>query len=85
MMADMNVEFEFQVRDVPKGRFALALERPRRFQIFLNGREVATISEAGCKGCGGCVPMCPENAIDLLGYTDAQITATIEGLVEVPA
>ncbi len=29
--------------------------------------------------------MCPENAIDLLGYTDAQITAMIDGLVEVPA
>jgi len=51
-------------------------------QLSLNGREVATISEAGCKGCGGCVPMCPENAIDLRGYTDAQITAMIDGLLE---
>ncbi len=48
-------------------------------------RHWAVISATGCKGCGGCVPMCPENAIDLLGYTDAQISATIEGLVEVPA
>ncbi len=47
-----------------------------------NGREVATISEAGCKGCGGCVPVCPENAIDLRGYTDAQITAMIDGLLQ---
>jgi hypothetical protein len=31
------------------------------------------------------VPLCPENAIDLLGYTDAQITAMIGSLVEVPA
>ena len=45
----------------------------------------ATISPTGCKGCGGCVPICPENAIDLLGYTDGQITAMIESLVEVPA
>jgi heterodisulfide reductase subunit A len=51
-------------------------------QLSLNGREVATISEAGCKGCGGCVPICPENAIDLRGYTDAQITAMIDGLLE---
>jgi heterodisulfide reductase subunit A len=51
-------------------------------KISLNGREVAAISEAGCKGCGGCVPMCPENAIDLRGYTDAQITAMIDGLLE---
>jgi heterodisulfide reductase subunit A len=51
-------------------------------KLSLNGREVATISEGGCKGCGGCVPMCPENAIDLRGYTDAQITAMIDGLLE---
>jgi heterodisulfide reductase subunit A len=51
-------------------------------KLSLNGREVAAISEAGCKGCGGCVPMCPENAIDLRGYTDAQITAMIDGLLE---
>jgi heterodisulfide reductase subunit A len=51
-------------------------------KLSLNGREVATISEAGCKGCGGCVPMCPENAIDLRGYTDAQITAMIDGLLQ---
>jgi heterodisulfide reductase subunit A len=47
-------------------------------------RHFAVISPTGCKGCGGCVPMCPENAIDLLGYTDAQVTAMIESLVEVP-
>jgi heterodisulfide reductase subunit A len=51
-------------------------------QLSLNGREVATISEAGCKGCGGCVPVCPENAIDLRGYTDAHITAMIDGLLQ---
>jgi heterodisulfide reductase subunit A len=47
-------------------------------------RHFAVISPTGCKGCGGCVPICPENAIDLLGYTDAEITSMIEGLVEVP-
>uniref|UniRef100_UPI003562E302 CoB--CoM heterodisulfide reductase iron-sulfur subunit A family protein n=1 Tax=Actinotalea sp. TaxID=1872145 RepID=UPI003562E302 len=41
---------------------------------------VATVSAANCKGCGGCVPTCPEDAIDLLGYTDAQMRAAIEGL-----
>ena len=49
-----------------------------------DGRQLAVISETGCKGCGGCVPICPENAIDLRGYTDAQVTAMIESLVEVP-
>jgi heterodisulfide reductase subunit A len=48
-------------------------------------RRVAVVSPTGCKGCGGCVPLCPENAIDLLGYTDAQIGAAIESLVEVAA
>jgi heterodisulfide reductase subunit A2 len=48
-------------------------------------RKFAVISPTGCKGCGGCVPVCPENAIDLLGYTDGQVTAMIESLVEVPA
>jgi heterodisulfide reductase subunit A len=48
-------------------------------------KPVAVISETGCKGCGGCVPVCPENAIDLRGYTDAQITAMIDSLLEVPA
>ena len=49
-----------------------------------DGRNVAVISESGCKGCGGCIPVCPENAIDLLGYTDAQVTAMIDKLLEVP-
>ena len=50
--------------------------------LSLNGREVVAISEATCKGCGGCVPVCPENAIDLRGYTNAQITAMIDGLLQ---
>jgi heterodisulfide reductase subunit A2 len=41
----------------------------------------ATIAASTCKGCGGCVPHCPEGAIDLLGYTDAQMRAAIDGLV----
>jgi heterodisulfide reductase subunit A len=51
--------------------------------VAMDGREVAVISETGCKGCGGCVPVCPDDAIDLLGYTDAQIRAQIDGLLEV--
>ena len=50
----------------------------------LDGREIAVISETGCKGCGGCVPVCPDDAIDLRGYTDAQIRAQIDSLLEVP-
>ena len=49
-----------------------------------DGREIAVISPTGCKGCGGCVPVCPDDAIDLLGYTDAEIRAQIDSLLEVP-
>lgn len=51
-------------------------------QLALNGKQVATIAAAACKGCGGCVPVCPEGAIDLQGYTDVQVTAMIDGLLE---
>ncbi len=51
-------------------------------RLSLNGREVAVISETGCKGCGGCVPVCPVGAIDLRGYTNAQILAEIDGMLE---
>jgi heterodisulfide reductase subunit A len=53
-------------------------------KIQCDGRTVASISASVCKGCGGCVPLCSEDAIDLLGYTDTQIRAMIDGLVEVP-
>jgi heterodisulfide reductase subunit A2 len=46
-----------------------------------DGQTVATILAAGCKGCGACTPVCPTGAIDLQGYTDAQMKATIVGLL----
>lgn len=49
--------------------------------INCDGRDVASVSAASCKGCGGCVPACDVDAIDLLGYTDSQMKAAIEGLV----
>jgi heterodisulfide reductase subunit A2 len=52
-------------------------------KTMCDGRSVALIVPSVCKGCGGCVPVCPEDAIDLLGYTDAQMRAMIDGLVEV--
>ena len=48
---------------------------------WLDGRQTAAVVQASCKGCGGCVTACPENAIDLLGYTDAQVRGMIDGLV----
>jgi len=52
--------------------------------VEVEGRTVAEVAAAVCKGCGGCVPLCPAGALDLLGYTDAQMTAMIDSLVEVP-
>ena len=48
-----------------------------------DGKDVAAIAKTACKGCGGCVPVCPVGAIDLQGYTDAQIRAMIDGMLEV--
>ena len=50
-----------------------------------DGKAVAFIDKTACKGCGGCVPVCPKDAIDLEGYTDAQIRAMIDGLLDMPA
>ena len=43
-------------------------------------REIAQIQPALCKGCGGCVPVCGPQAIDLAGFTNAQVTAMIDAL-----
>jgi heterodisulfide reductase subunit A-like polyferredoxin len=44
---------------------------------------ISCICAWSCKGCGGCVPVCPVDATDLIGYTDAQIRAMIDGMMEV--
>jgi heterodisulfide reductase subunit A len=52
--------------------------------VTSDGRDVVDISAAVCKGCGGCVPVCTADAIDLLGYTDAQMRASIDSLAKEP-
>jgi heterodisulfide reductase subunit A len=52
-------------------------------KVHMGGRDVALIDAASCKGCGGCVPLCPRDAIDLHGYTNAEVQAMIDGLLEV--
>jgi heterodisulfide reductase subunit A len=44
------------------------------------GTEAAQVNEALCKGCGACVAGCRSGAIDLQGFTDAQIVAAIQAL-----
>ena len=42
----------------------------------------AQINAALCKGCGTCVATCPSGAIEGLHFTDEQIVAQIEGVLE---
>ncbi len=42
----------------------------------------AHIEAAICQGCGTCVGECPARAIQLMHYTDAQMTATVRALMQ---
>jgi heterodisulfide reductase subunit A len=48
----------------------------------LNGKYVAKIIEANCKGCGMCIPVCEPNALNLVGYSDRELETMIEALVD---
>ncbi len=45
------------------------------------GKEIAQVHTAVCKGCGMCLPVCEPNAIQLQGYTDQEIESMIDALV----
>jgi heterodisulfide reductase subunit A-like polyferredoxin len=45
----------------------------------------AYVETAVCQGCGICVSECPARAIQLMHYTDAQLTAKVEALVHLPS
>jgi len=49
-------------------------------KVLVGEKAVAAIQPSLCKGCGGCVPVCASEAIDLEGYTNAQVTAMIDAL-----
>jgi heterodisulfide reductase subunit A2 len=46
------------------------------------GVPVAAINKASCKGCGTCVAWCPSGAITARHFTDPQIEAMMETLLE---
>jgi len=50
--------------------------------VAADGREVARVIPSLCKGGGACVPVCPEEAIDLLGYSDREIKGMIDALAK---
>ena len=51
-------------------------------KVSVDGKEVAHIIESLCKGSGACIPVCPKDAIDIEGYTDVQIKAMIDALIQ---
>jgi heterodisulfide reductase subunit A len=50
---------------------------------FIEDKKVSQVNEVLCKGCGTCVAACPASAITGKGFSDAQIIAELEGLLEV--
>jgi len=50
---------------------------------FIEEKKVSHINDALCKGCGTCVAACPAAAITGKGFTDTQIYAELEGILEV--
>ncbi|MCF7811082.1 FAD-dependent oxidoreductase [bacterium] len=51
-------------------------------KVICDTKEVAAIIPALCKGGGVCIPDCPENAIEIKGYTDQQIKSMIDVLAK---
>jgi len=43
-------------------------------------RRVAQINDALCQGCGACTVTCPSGAMDLLGFSNRQITAEVDAI-----
>ena len=49
-------------------------------EVERGGKQVAEVVPELCKGCGACAAACPSAAIELEGYTNAQVTAMIDAL-----
>jgi len=43
----------------------------------MNGRQVAHINSALCKGCGSCSTVCPSGAMQQLGFREDQTLVEI--------
>jgi heterodisulfide reductase subunit A len=49
---------------------------------FDDRRRVSVVNDAVCKGCGSCAAYCPSGAAKVKHFTDRQIFAEIEGLLQ---
>jgi heterodisulfide reductase subunit A len=45
--------------------------------------EIARVNPGVCEGCGACIPVCRPKAVDLYGFSDAQIYSEINALSDV--
>jgi heterodisulfide reductase subunit A len=56
----------------------------RAIELAARGeRTVAIVNDVLCRSCGSCAATCPNGAASQLGYTDAQLMAEVEGLLQV--
>ena len=51
-------------------------------ETVADGRQVVQVVPSLCKGGGACVPVCPEGAIDIIGYSDHEVIDMIDALAE---
>ena len=49
---------------------------------FIDEENISRVNEALCKGCGTCVASCPSSAATAKHFSDIQIFAEIEGILE---
>jgi heterodisulfide reductase subunit A len=54
---------------------------PYRAIYFDSGKNISMVNEAICRGCGTCAAACPGAAIGARDFTDEQIYAEIEGML----
>ena len=54
----------------------------RSRMVEWQGKMVAQVNEVLCKGCGACVAACPAGAATQYGFTNDQVLAEIEGILD---
>jgi heterodisulfide reductase subunit A len=50
--------------------------------LFHEDRSISEVNPALCQGCGTCIAACPAGAITGTGFSNEQILAQLEGLLQ---